>query len=46
MTAIQHHESACSGDCADPMAAPRGILNALALSVPIWVLIALAWWLS
>ena len=50
--------SACHGncnqgrscDCApiddDPIAPCRGIVIGLALSIPLWGLIALAWWLA
>lgn len=50
------YESSCNGDCNqgrncdcagdDPIAPARGIFNGLLLSIPIWGLIALAWWLA
>lgn len=55
MNARLDYETSCTGDCQqgrlcdcasdDPLAPARGIFNGLLLSIPVWALIALAWWL-
>ncbi len=52
------YETSCTGDCNqgrsctcapcgdDGLGAARGIVNGILMSIPVWGLFALAWWLS
>ena len=56
MSILSTYESSCTGDCnqgrncdcagTDPIAPVRGIVNAALIMVPVWGLIAVAWWLA
>ena len=55
---LEPMQSSCTGDCNqersctcapcgdDGLGAARGIVNGILMSIPVWGLFALAWWLS
>ena len=56
MNILRPYETSCSGDCnqgrscdcdgRERTAPMRGIASGLLLAIPVWGLIALAWWLA